>query len=238
MKTGQADRRFMVLCLFALALLLALAVLLFSYILVLHTNDADDGNFFADYPWVLVVLTVVATGTALLPVAAISLLRRRVNRRRRVRFSRGRPAGEDGLWHKMTTSPPAFTHSEAEAWMADIIPLVEEVAGARLEKLPELKLVNWREVGRVLARDLLLPHAGGEGPAGGPVHGVDRDADHPAFGTVCDRQIRRQQFHTLSVATEHVRSDGTRRAGPFGGGARCQADLGPTNLFMPCRTNA
>ncbi len=35
----------MVLCLFALALLLALAVLLFSYVLVLHTNDADDGIF-------------------------------------------------------------------------------------------------------------------------------------------------------------------------------------------------
>ena len=59
----------MVLCLFALALLLALAVLLFSHVLMLHTNDADDGNFFADYPWVLVVLTVVATSTALLPVA-------------------------------------------------------------------------------------------------------------------------------------------------------------------------
>ncbi len=127
--------------------------------------------------------------------------------------------------------------------MADILPFVEKVAGARLKKLPELKLVDWREVGRVLARDLLLPHAGGEGRSKrAPL--ADQFMELTAMQTTLPLApfvigkyavssstlylLPRNMSATMElVGLDHSAAEPVAKLTPW-----------PTNLFMPCRTNA
>lgn len=63
----------------------------------------------------------------------------------------------EALWQRLTSAPPAFDLDQAKAWLAEMRPLVEELTGRSFRRDPQLELVEWQQLGKVLANEKMLP---------------------------------------------------------------------------------
>jgi hypothetical protein len=136
--------------------LVALMTPAFVY-LAMAERAADAGT--VDDPAKLMAFTVwMACVAVFLAVGIILLLRPLFIKAMRPRYREGKPVGSrEALWQQLTSAPPAFDLAQAQEWLAEMRPLVEEIAGRQFRREPKLELVEWQQLGQVLANEKVVP---------------------------------------------------------------------------------
>jgi hypothetical protein len=72
----------------------------------------------------------------------------------------------EALWQQLTSAPPAFSLDQARTWLGEMRPLVEALTGRKFRRDPQLELVEWQQLGKVLANEKMLPLQTGGGSGG------------------------------------------------------------------------
>lgn len=147
--------------------LVAIMTPIFAYLALV--DRARDSSMVAD-PAKLMAFTVWSACIAVFLIVGLILLLRPLFIKSRCRRSSARPpaSARSELWDQLTKATPAFDLVQARSWLSEMVPLVEDLAGRPFRRQPKLELVEWQQLGQVLASEKTLPlqTRGGGGLAG------------------------------------------------------------------------
>ena len=142
---------------FTLTVAMVLVAILTPIFVYLALVDRAREAGVVEDPAKLMAFTAWSACIALILIVGLIMLLRPLFIKQRCRRPQRRGCVRGELWQHLSTAPPAFDMTQAQAWLKEMIPLVEGNTGRTFRKAPRLELVDWQELGKVLANERTLP---------------------------------------------------------------------------------
>jgi hypothetical protein len=130
-------------------------ILLVQTLLAMNGANPADGDALSGNPMALIIVAAWALLLALFALG-LSLYVARSVASRGNSLSTTLAALEADSLHGASQGSPAFTRLQADAWLEEMIPVVEDVAGRQFSEPPSLELAEWQEIAAALNADMQL----------------------------------------------------------------------------------